>query len=102
MSPELFQVMAVVFTVWGAAVAFKAINALRSGEAYVFGMWDGGMLRAGKRLNKMGMQIKVVVGAAMSIACLGLVTGAIPMETGCYVVMFIGVLSIVSDFVNGD
>jgi hypothetical protein len=98
----MFQVMAVVFTVWGAAVAFKALNALRSGEGYVFGMWDGGMLRAGKRLNKMGMQIKVVVGAAMSVACLGLVTGIIPLQTGCYVVMFVGVLSVVSDFVTAE
>jgi hypothetical protein len=96
----MFQVMAVVFTVWGAAVAIKAIGALRSGEGYVFGMWDGGMLRVGKRLNKMGMQIKIVVGAAMCLACLGLVTGMIPLQTGSSVVMFVAVLSIVSDFVT--
>ena len=102
MSPEMFQVMAVVFTFWGAAVAVKAINCLRSGEAYVFGMWDGGMLRAGKRLNKMGMQIKVVVGALMAGACLGLVSGLIPLQTGAYVVMFVGVLSLVSDFVTAE
>ncbi len=102
MSPEMFQVMAVVFTVWGAAIAVKAVNALRTGEPYVFGMWDGGMLRAGKRLNKMGMQIKVVVGIAMAAACFGLVSGLLPIQTGAYVVMFIGVLSLVSDFVTAE
>jgi hypothetical protein len=65
-------------------------------------MWDGGMLRAGKRLNKMGMQIKIVVGAAMSLACFGLVAGLIPLQTGAYVVMFVGVLSVVSDFVTAE
>ena len=49
-----------------------------------------------------GMQIKVVVGAVMSAACLGLVTGAIPMQTGAYVVMFVAVLSIVSDFITAE
>jgi hypothetical protein len=98
----MFQVMAVVFTVWGAAVAVKALSALRTGDSYVFGMWDGGMLRVGKRLNKMGMQIKVVVGVAMSMACFGLFTGILPMQTGCYVVMFVGVLSVVSDFVTAE
>jgi hypothetical protein len=98
----MFQVLAVVFTVWGGAVAIKAISALRSGEPYVFGMWDGGMLRAGKRLNRMGMQIKVVVGVLMAGACFGLVSGLIPMHTGAYVVMFVGVLGLVSDFVTAE
>lgn len=102
MTPEMFQVFAVVFSVWGAAVAIKAIGALRSGEPYTFGMWDGGMLRAGKRLNKLGMQIKVVVGAAMCLGLVAILAGLVPMETGCYVVMFAGIVSVVSDFVTAD
>jgi hypothetical protein len=32
MTPETLQLVAVVFTVWGIAVAAKAINALRTGN----------------------------------------------------------------------
>jgi hypothetical protein len=32
MTPEMLQLMAVLFTVWGAAVAIKAINCLRTAE----------------------------------------------------------------------
>jgi len=98
----MFKVMAFVFVVWGAAVAIKAINALRSGEAYVFGMWDGGMIRVGKRLTKLGMQIKVVVGALMSLGCIALLTGIVPMLSAAYAIIFVSVLSIVSDFVTAE
>lgn len=94
--------MAVLFTVWGIAVAFKAINCLRSNETYVFGMWDGGMLRQGKRLNKMGMQIKAVVGVLMAGACIGLFTGLMPIMTAVYTLAFVGVLSLVSDLVTAE
>ena len=74
MTPEMLQVMAVVFTVWGTCVALKALNALRTNQPYVFGMWDGGMLRAGKKLNRMGMQIKLVVGIGMAAGCIDGIT----------------------------
>jgi hypothetical protein len=98
MSPEMMQVFAVVFTAWGVAVAIKAINCLRTNEAYVFGLWDGGMIRQGKRLNRMGTQIKVVVGAAMAAGCAAMFTGMLPINTAVYVVGFVAVLSLVSDF----
>ena len=98
----MFQVMAVAFVVWGAAVAIKAFNALRTGGDYVFSIWDGGMMRAGKRLNKMGKQIKVVVGIAMSLGCVALLTHTVPVQTATYAIMFFAVLSIVSDFVTAD
>ena len=102
MSPEGLQIMAVVFTVWGIAVAVKAANCLRANESYVFGMWDGGMLRAGKRLNKMGMQIKLVVGIGMAVGCFALFTGLLPLTTAAYTVAFVGLLSVVSDFVTAE
>ena len=98
----MFKVMCVVFAVWGVLVALKAINALRTGDDYVFGMWDGGLIRVGKRLNKMGKQIKVATGAIMSGGCIGLLTGITPFMTTCYVIMFVGVMSFVSDFVTAE
>ncbi len=102
MTPEMLQLMAVLFTVWGAAVAIKAINCLRTNETYVFSLWDGGMIRQGKRLNRMGMQIKAVVGIGMAAGCFALFTGLLPRTTAAYTVMFIAVLSIVSDFVTAE
>jgi hypothetical protein len=102
MSPEMLQLFAVLFTAWGVAVAIKAINCLRTNQTYVFGLWDGGMIRQGKRLNRMGMQIKAVVGIAMAAGCVALFTGLVPINTAVYVLAFVGVLSIVSDFVTGE
>lgn len=101
-TPEMFQVFVVVFSVWGIAVALKAIHSLRTGNPYVFSMWDGGMIRAGKRLNKLGTQIKVVVGAVMAGGCIATFTKAVPIGTASYVIIFIAVLSLVSDFVTAD
>src|SRR5262245_51068628 len=100
MTPEMVGFLAIAFTVWGLGVAFKAINALRTNEPYVFSMWDGGMLRAGKRLNKMGMQIKVVVGVLMAAGCIALLTDLVPRTTASYAVTFVAILSIASDFVT--
>jgi hypothetical protein len=102
MSPEGLKVMAVLFTVWGIAVALKAINCLRTNETYVFSMWDGGMIRMGRRLNKMGMQIKAVVGVLMAAGCIALFTELLPLQTAAYALAFVGVLSLVSDFVTGE
>jgi hypothetical protein len=102
MSPETLQIFAVVFAVWGVAVAIKAFNCLRSDEPYVFSMWDGGMIRAGKRLNKMGKQIKLVVGVLEAVGCIGLLAGLIPLETAAYLIIFVAILSLVSDFVTAE
>jgi hypothetical protein len=85
--------------VWGALIAIKAIRALRSGEPYTFSMWDGGLIRAGKRLTKFGAQIKVVVGILMSAGAIAQLSGLVPVTTRAYVVMFVALLSVVSDFV---
>lgn len=102
MSPEMFQVFVAVFSVWGAAVAVKAVDRLRTGEPYVFALWDGGAIRMGKRINKMGIQIKVVVGAAMCLCCVAMLARILPVTTAAGVLVFVGVLSVVSDFVCAD
>ena len=102
MSPETLQILAIVFVAWGIAVALKAVNALRSGQAYEFAMWDGGMLRVGKRLTKLGMQIKVVVGVLMAFGCFALVTHILPLQTAAWGVVFVSIMSVVSDLVTTE
>jgi hypothetical protein len=102
MTPEMLMVFGVVFAVWGAAVAMKALKSLRSSEPYVFGMWDGGMLRAGKRLSKVGCQIKIAVGALMSAGCIALVTKAVAVQSAAYFVMAVAIVSIISDFATAE
>ena len=100
MGPEAYSLFLVVFSAWGIAVAIKAFNALRTGAPYTFGMWDGGMLRAGKQLDKLGKQIKVVVGLMMAGGCIAAFTDAAPRTSASYFVMFAALLSVVSDFVT--
>ena len=100
MGPEAYSIFLVAFSVWGIAVAIKAVNALRTGQPYVFGMWDGGALCAGKRLSKLGKQVKVVVGLMMAGGCIAGFTDAAPRTSASYFVAFAALLSIVSDFVT--
>lgn len=102
MSPEMLQIFAFAFTVWGILVAIKAANALKKNEDYVFGMWDGGMLRAGKRLTRLGAQIKLAVGVLMAVGCVLLLSHAVPLTTASYGIMFIAILSLISDFVTAQ
>jgi hypothetical protein len=102
MSAEMFQVFVAAFAGWGIAVAIKAIQALRTNQPYVFGMWDGGLLRAGKRLSHRGKQIKVAVGILMALGCIALVTGLVPWKTVTYALMAVAIASIVSDFVTEE
>jgi len=102
MGPEGYSIMMFVFSVWGIAVAIKAFNALRTDSAYVFGMWDGGMLRAGKRLNKLGKQIKIVVGLMMAGGCIAAATSTLPRTSVFYFTVFAAILSVVSDFVTAE
>jgi len=102
MSPEMLQIFAFAFTVWGILVAIKAANALKKNEDYVFGMWDGGMLRAGKRLTRLGAQIKLAVGVLMAVGCALLLSHAVPLPTASYGIMFIAILSLISDFVTAQ
>ena len=95
----MFPAFVVAFSVWGLLIALKGIKVLRANESYTFSMWDGGMLRAGKRLNRMGTSIKIVVGAAMAIGGLLSIAHAVPWRTGMYALVFACVLSLASDFV---
>jgi hypothetical protein len=99
MSPEMFRVLVVAIAVWGTLVATKAVRALRSNEPYTFSMWDGGLLRAGKRLTRLGAQIKVAVGVLMAAGAIAQLTGLVPVTTGAYAVMFVALISLISDFV---
>lgn len=102
MTPEMFKVLVAVFSVWGIAVALKAFHALRTNRPYEFGIWDGGMIRAGKRLNTRGKQIKVVVGILMSLGCIALLGGLVPLKTGAYALTIVAIVSIVSDFATAE
>lgn len=97
-SPETFQVGLVVFVVWGAAVAFKAVAALRSNRPYRLSIWDGGLLRAGRSLNRLGTQIKIGIGLAMSATCVAILSKLLPPGSGTYVFLAIAAVSLISDF----
>ena len=100
MDPETSRIFVGLFTLWGVAVAIKAALSLKSGGDYVFSIWDGGMIRAGKRLNTMGKWIKLVVGIAMAILCALSFAGAMDRQTAFYALIFVALMSIISDFVT--
>jgi hypothetical protein len=98
MNGELFQVFLVAFGCWGIAIAVKATLVLQRNTIYVFSMWDGGMLRAGKGLTRNGTMVKLAVGVVMAGACFGLLGRAIPFELGTTVIIVVAIVSILSDF----
>lgn len=102
MSPEAYRIFVAVFTVWGVAVAIKAVRSLQTGQPYVFALWDGGMIRMGKQLSRFGVQIKVVVGVLMGAGCAALFAGVLPLQTGSYALVFVAMVSFVSDFVTAE
>jgi len=91
-----------VCIVWGGAVAFKGLLAVRTGEPYVFSVWDGGILRVGKHLSPLGARIKIGVGVSMALAALLLVTGIVPFMVGGGVVIAAALVSVGSDFVHAS
>lgn len=102
MTSDMLQMLVAGFSVWGIAVALKAFHALRTNRPYKFGIWDGGMIRVGKRLNTRGKQIKVVVGILMSLGCIALLGGLVPLRIGGYALMIVATVSIVSDFTTTE
>ena len=96
MSPETYRVLCGVFAVWGIAVAWKAFTAVRNGTPYVFSVWDGGMLRAGKSLTPTGARVKAVIGVAVAIGCL-LVAARVALPATYYAVVVVLIASVVSD-----
>lgn len=97
---------ALIFTfiavVWGIALALKAANALRTGEPYVFSMWDGGLWRVGKQLTPGGTKIKIVVGVTMSGVAAAMLLGLLPATIAFVLVIGAVVLSIVSDAMSAS
>src|SRR5512135_3368697 len=100
MTPETFRILVIVMSVWGILIAIKAANVLRSDGTYTFSMWDGGMLRAGKQLTKLGAQIKLAVGALMALGCILVFSQTVPVREGSYALIFVAILSLISDFVT--
>jgi hypothetical protein len=102
MTPEMVRVLLGVFSVWGLAVGIKALLALNKREPYTFSMWDGGMLRAGRRLNRLGTQVKLFVGFALAAACIVVVSGAYYSRGMWIGVLAIAAAGLISDMVNSE
>ncbi len=86
-----------LFAVWGVLVALKAINAVRSGQAYTFSMWDGGLLRAGKRLTPLGAKLKAISGGTIGLGCIVMLGRVAPLQPTIYVLMAAAIGGIVAD-----
>jgi hypothetical protein len=97
MSPETYRVLCAVFALWGVAVAIKAVKAIRTGEPYVFSLWDGGMIRAGKSLKPIGAKVKAVVGVGIAIGS-ALFAARIASRTEYYALIALLVVSVIADF----
>ena len=50
--------------------------------------------------SRLGAQIKLAVGVLMAIGCVLLLTHAVPLETSAYAIMFVAIVSVISDFVT--
>jgi hypothetical protein len=98
MSPETFRVFCGVFALWGLAVALKAFAAIRADKPYTFSMWDGGMLRAGKRLSPLGTKVKAGNAVLITIGCI-LVAGRLGSLSMVYGFIGILVVSVVCDLI---
>lgn len=86
---------------WGLAVAAKALRALSTGEPYVFGLWDGGMLRRGKALTPVGARIKLGVGLVLPAISALLFARVLAYVAGVVVLLAVVVVSIGSDIAYG-
>src|SRR5262245_59014619 len=75
MSPEMAKIFFIAVTLWGALVAWKAMTALKKQEPYQFSMWDVGMRRAGKRLNRTGTYIKLFAAIIILGLCVTSLAG---------------------------
>ena len=100
MSFETYRALMVIFGVWAALVTIKTFKALNSPDGYTFSMWDGGMLRAGKRLTPMGVKIKSVTAPLMCVSALVLAGGIIAPQQALYAVIGIAAVGVLSDFIN--
>lgn len=100
MSPELMQGAMIAMTVWGAATLIKALLALRSGQTYTFSIWEAGFLRAGKSINRRGVQMRAAIGLAFVIATLSWVGGLMPTQVGFSVFVTLMLVGLVASFAH--
>jgi hypothetical protein len=99
MSVELGRVFFGAFFVWSILVARKAASALWGNKPYTFSRWDGGMLREGVTLSKLGAELKLVAAIVMAMSCgLGAIEPALARQLA-YVAIPVSVVTVVLDFV---
>jgi hypothetical protein len=98
MDPSMFYVFQLLAVVWSVAMLVKAVNALRTGTPYTFAMWDGGMLRAGKELSRIGTQVKVGLSLFLALGCGLTLAAVISMDNGRWILMGGAGLCIVADW----
>jgi len=91
-----------VMVVWTVAVIIKAGTALQRGTPYVFSMWDGGAMRAGKKLTRLGTHMKIASVILMATTLSSLLIGAIPRRIGFPALLVVVALSIASDFLFAE
>lgn len=98
MNAGMFDVFLVLAVVWSVAMLVKALNALRTREPYTFAMWDGGMLRAGRQLGRIGTQVKVGLSLFLAVGCALTLASVVSIDDGRWVLMGGAALCIVADF----
>jgi hypothetical protein len=86
-----------VFAAWIALVMVKAIRALGPDKIYTFSMWDGGMIRAGKSLTRLGTKVKVVTASLLCASSVAFASGVL-LPTMWPLVIGAAVASVVCDF----
>jgi hypothetical protein len=100
MSHGQIHVVLIVMLVWAVAVAIKAARCLGTGTPYVFGIWDGGLLRQGRQLDRTRTVIKLVI-VSLVVAFGGVMAAGIHLpRNSIYVLMVLVVASLVSDLTS--
>jgi hypothetical protein len=100
MSPEMALLLMAIMSVWATAVALKAAKALVGDAEYRFGRWDGGLLREGKTLTRVGTWVKLMVGTVLAFGIVTVFAGLFPARLGVWVLTAVAGVSVVSDFVH--
>lgn len=89
-----------VMTAWMFACGVKTAVMLSQGSPYVFGLWDGGMLRAGKSVAGGRVWIKLAVSILAVIIALARLAGFLaPVPSLIAIVVVLGV-GMISDFTS--
>ena len=97
MPREIVSLLPTAMTVWIVAIALKALDAVRAGREYKFGLWDGGLIRAGKSLTPTGTRIKLISSSLIAVAMAALALHLLPIKPTAYVIIAMLTASIVAD-----